>query len=72
LIYVDNSKNIDLQILFELMMLQLAEAEVYCQAKSHMFARKDIEKVTTEFRRVSSEFLAAMRASTTLKVNEKR
>ena len=59
-VYQDNEKNGDLQVLFELMLLQMAEAEVYCQTKSPAFSRQDIERMVTEYRRVVSEFLAEL------------
>ena len=59
-IYEENSSNTDLQIIFELLLLQMAEAEIYIQKRDLSLTRPQIEKVIAEYRRVSSEYLAAM------------
>lgn len=59
-IYEENSGNTDLQIIFELLLLQMAEAEIYVQKRELSLTRPQIEKLLAEYRRVSSDFLAAM------------
>jgi NACalpha-BTF3-like transcription factor len=59
LVFEDNSENTDLQVLFELFLLEMSEAEVYLQ-KSTDLSREDIAKITAEYRRITSEYLAAM------------
>lgn len=56
-IYQDNTDNAALRIVFDLMLLQLAAAEVYVQ-KTMKYPRKDIEAILQEYRRVASEMLA--------------
>ncbi len=61
LIFENNGENIDMQIIIELFLHQIAEAEVY--ALKHPFnnySYKDIERILTEFRRIISETLAHM------------
>ncbi|MFY0697659.1 MAG: ATP-binding protein [Balneola sp.] len=58
IIYSDNKKNSDLQILFDLILLQLAEAEVYTYKMMSDNEYDVIKSILTEFRRVASEFLA--------------
>lgn len=60
LIYEDNSDNQDLQIIFDLLLLQFAEAELYAYKNIGQFKYEDLKKILTEFRRISSEFLANM------------
>lgn len=59
-IYEENSANTDLQILFELSLLQIAEAEIYLQKKKLDYPREKVEEMTAEFRRAVSDFLATM------------
>lgn len=59
-IYEENSGNTDLQIMFELLLLQMAEAEIYVQKRELSLTRPQIEKLLGEYRRISSDFLAAM------------
>jgi hypothetical protein len=60
LIYDSNHENTDLQIIFELFLLQAAQSEVYAQKKILDHDRSTIKDVTKEHRRVISEFLADM------------
>ncbi|QXD13940.1 ATP-binding protein [Rhodocaloribacter litoris] len=60
LIYDDNHSNTDLQVIFELMLLQLAIAEVYAQKNLTKYKRENVNNIVTEFRRYTSEFLADM------------
>jgi hypothetical protein len=60
LVFEDNSANSDLQIMFQLFLLQLSEAEIYAQKNLTYFERKDIQKVIAEYRRITSECLANM------------
>ena len=58
-IFEDNIDNQDLQIIFEIILLQMAEAEIY--ARKHApdkYKYDDIVILITEFRRIVSEFLA--------------
>lgn len=60
-IFEDNVNNHDLQIIFELMLLQMAEAEIYARKNApEKYKYEDIVILITEFRRVVSEFLANM------------
>ncbi|HMX00940.1 MAG TPA: ATP-binding protein [Cyclobacteriaceae bacterium] len=59
-IYEDNIANKDLQIVFELLLLQLAESELYSYKKIGGYKYEELKKILTEFRRISSEFLANM------------
>jgi hypothetical protein len=60
LIFDDNSENPDLQIMFQLLLLQLSEAEVYAQKNLLSVDRKDVQRVIAEYRRITSECLASM------------
>jgi hypothetical protein len=60
LIYDDNNMNTDLQIIFELFVLQAAQAEVHSQKSILQHDRSIVKEVTKEHRRVLSEFLADM------------
>lgn len=59
-VYEENRENTDLQIMFELFLLQMAEAEIYVQKNFLSLDRTKIREVLGEYRRVSSDFLAAM------------
>jgi hypothetical protein len=59
LLFEDNCDNVDLQVMMELYLLQMAEAEIYA-LKSDIESRQVIYKVLSEYRRFASEFLAAM------------
>lgn len=60
LIYEDNSENRDLQIIFDLTMLQFADAELYAYKIIKNPEYEELKKVLTESRRIVSEFLANM------------
>lgn len=60
LIFDDNSENPDLQIIFQLLLLQLSEAEVYVQKNLTSIERKNVQHVIEEYRRITSECLASM------------
>jgi hypothetical protein len=60
LIFEDNSENVDLQVTFQLLLLQMAEAEVYAQRAIVDHERKDIKYIVSEYRRIISEYLATM------------
>ena len=59
-IYEDNIENPDLQVIFELMLLQLSESEVYSYKNITGFKYDDLKRMLTENRRITSEFLANM------------
>ena len=60
-IFEENVENKDLQIIFELMLLQMSEAEIYARKNAPAkYKYEDIVLLITEFRRISSEFLANM------------
>ena len=59
-IYENNSANQDLQITFDLLMLQLADSEYYAYKNITDFEYEEIKKVLWDFRRIASEFLAHM------------
>lgn len=59
-IYEDNAENQDLQISFDLIMLQLADAEYYAYKNITDFDYEQIKKLLWDFRRIASEFLAHM------------
>ncbi|MBD3883280.1 ATP-binding protein [Phormidium tenue FACHB-886] len=60
LIFEENSENVDLQIMFQLLLLQMAEAEVYAQKNITSLDRKEIKQIISEYRRIISEYLAGM------------
>jgi hypothetical protein len=60
LIFEENSENKDLQVMIQLLLLQMAQAEVYAQKNITSYDRKDVHKIITEYRRIISEYLAAM------------
>ncbi|HVI45894.1 MAG TPA: ATP-binding protein [Chitinophaga sp.] len=59
-IYENNEKNQDLQITFDLLLLQLADSEYYAYKNITDFEYEEIKKVLWDFRRITSEFLAHM------------
>lgn len=60
-IFEENSDNKDLQIIFDLILLQMAEAEIYTRRNAHpKYKYDDIVVLISEYRRVVSEFLANM------------
>ncbi|RDK88982.1 MULTISPECIES: ATP-binding protein [Flavobacteriaceae] len=60
LIYEDNAENRDLQILFDLMMLQFADSELYAYKNIGKYEYDDLKVILRESRRIVSEFLANM------------
>jgi len=60
LIYEDNADNRDLQILFDLMMLQFADSELYAYKNIEKYEYEDLKVILRESRRIVSEFLANM------------
>lgn len=58
--YEYNTLNQDLQITFDLMMLQLADSEFYAYKNILDFEYEQIKKILWNFRRIASEFLAHM------------
>ena len=60
-IFDENSDNKDLQIIFDLILLQMANAEIYTRKNAPAkFKYDEIVTLITEYRRVVSEFLANM------------
>jgi hypothetical protein len=59
LIYEDNEKNQDLQVIYDLFLLQLAEAEMYSY-RAIDYDYDEVKKIMIEFRRFASEYLANM------------
>lgn len=60
-IFDENSDNKDLQIIFDLLLLQMAQAEIYTRRNAPpKFKYDDIVTLISEYRRVVSEFLANM------------
>lgn len=59
-IYENNTDNQDLQITFDLMMLQLADSEFYAYKNITDFDYEQIKQMLWDFRRIASEFLAHM------------
>ncbi len=59
-IYENNSENQDLQVSFDLLMLQLADSEFYAYKNITDFDYEQIKNVLWSFRRIASEFLAHM------------
>lgn len=59
-IYEENADNADLQVIFELILLQLSESEVYSYKNISNYKYEELKRILTEFRRISSEFLANM------------
>lgn len=59
-IYESNMENQDLQVSFDLIMLQLADSEFYAYKNISDFDYELIKKILWEFRRIASEFLANM------------
>lgn len=60
LIYFANEDKPELKKVLNLMLLQLAAAEVYVQKHNDDLSREQIERVLQDYRRVASEFLASM------------
>jgi hypothetical protein len=59
-IYENNSTNKDLQVTFDLLMLQLSDAEFYAYKNITDFDYEEVKNVLWNFRRITSEFLANM------------
>jgi len=59
-IYENNAINQDLQITFDLLMLQFADSEYYAYKNITDFEYEEIKRVLWDFRRIASEFLAHM------------
>jgi len=59
-IYENNASNQDLQITFDLLMLQLADSEFYAYKNIMDFDYEQIKRILWNFRRIASEFLAHM------------
>ena len=59
-VYEENSDNTDMQVMFDLLFLQMAEAEIYAQKTIQTRPRPEVEKLIAAYRRILSEFLAAM------------
>ena len=59
-IYENNSENQDLQITFDLLMLQLSDSEFYAYKNIMDFDYEQIKNILWNFRRITSEFLAHM------------
>lgn len=58
--YDDNSDNTDLQVLFELLMYKMAEAEVRIQKNYTSYSREAIQNIINEYRRYLSESLTSL------------
>jgi hypothetical protein len=59
-IYENNSENKDLQVSFDLFMLQLADSEFYAYKNITDLDYEMVKKILWDFRRIASEFLAHM------------
>lgn len=59
-IYENNAANQDLQITFDLLMLQLSDSEYYAYKNITDFDYEQIKNILWNFRRIASEFLAHM------------
>lgn len=59
-IYENNASNQELQITFDLLMLQLADSEFYAYKNIMDFDYEQIKNILWNFRRIASEFLAHM------------
>lgn len=59
-IYENNASNQDMQITFDLLMLQLSDAEFYAYKNINDFDYEQIKSILWNFRRIASEFLAHM------------
>ncbi|CAN1209481.1 ATP-binding protein [Tumidithrix helvetica PCC 7403] len=60
LVFEENSENKDLQVMIQLLLLQMSDAEVYAQKTITSLDRKDVQQIISEYRRIISEYLAAM------------
>ncbi len=60
LIYSKNSGNQELQILFDLLLLEMAQAEMYARKNIQDSTYEEVSRIVFEFRRFISEFLASM------------
>lgn len=58
LVYERNKDNEALQIIFDLMLWQLSQAEIYAYKNMEKYTYDEVNYVLTEFRRIASEFLA--------------
>ncbi len=59
-IYENNAANQDMQVTFDLLMLQLADSEFYAYKNITDFGYEQIKSIIWNFRRIASEFLAHM------------
>ncbi len=59
-IYENNAANQDMQVTFDLLMLQLADSEFYAYKNITDFDYEQIKNIIWNFRRIASEFLAHM------------
>lgn len=59
-IFEENGDNKDLQVIFELMLLQFAESELYAYKNINKHSYDELKEILTEYRRFTSEFLANM------------
>ncbi|TDG36072.1 hypothetical protein EZJ43_10335 [Pedobacter changchengzhani] len=59
-IYENNADNQDLQVTFDLMMLQLSDSEYYAYKNITDFDYEQMKSILWNFRRIASEFLAHM------------
>lgn len=60
LIYEDNSKNTDMQVLYDLVLLTVSQAEIYAQKNTLDYSREELKVIFSEYRRIISEFLATL------------
>ncbi len=60
LILEENQENQDMQIIFDMLFLQLADAELYAYKNIDKYKYDELKFVLAEYRRIVSEFLANM------------
>lgn len=60
LVYEKNSENLALQIIYDLLLLQFSEAEMYAYKNIENYSFDELKNILSEFRRICSEFLANM------------
>lgn len=57
LIYGDNSDNVDMQIIYDIMVLTLAQAEILTRKNYHDYKKEEIERILFEYRTIASNCL---------------
>jgi hypothetical protein len=68
LIYEDNHMNTDMQVLYDLVLLTVSQAEIYALKNSVQYSREELANILCEYRRIISEYLATLCRSPLVKL----